>query len=41
MEMLRLKGSAGDDIGTTNIEHKECGDQDDQAHYEAKLVLDR
>ena len=41
MEMLELKGSADDDIGTTNMEHKEYGDRGDQAHYEAKLVLDR
>jgi hypothetical protein len=36
MEMLGQKGSADDDIGTTNMEHKECGDRDDQAHYEVK-----
>jgi hypothetical protein len=41
MEMLGLKGSTGDDIGTTNMEHKECGDRDDRAHYEVKLMLDR
>jgi hypothetical protein len=41
MEMLGQKGSADDDIGTTNMEHKECGDRDDQAHYEVKLMLDR
>ena len=29
MEMLLgLEGFADGDIGTTNIEHKECGDQD-------------
>ena len=42
MEMLLwLEGSADGDIGTTNMEHKEYGDRGDQAHYEAKLVLDR
>jgi hypothetical protein len=41
MEMLGLKGSVGDDIGTTNMEHKECSDRNDQAHYEVKLMLDR
>ena len=40
-EMLGLKGSTGDDIGTTNMEHKEYGDRDNHAHYEVKLVLDR
>ena len=42
MEMLLwLEGSADGDIGTTNMEHKECGDRDNQAHYKEKLVLDR
>ena len=41
MNMLGLKGSADDDIGTTNMEHKEYGDRDNHAHYEVKLVLDR
>jgi len=41
MEMLGLEGFADGDIGTTNMEHKECSDRDDQAHYEEKLVLDR
>jgi hypothetical protein len=30
MEMLGLEGSADDDIGTTNMEHKECGDRNDR-----------
>ena len=42
MEMLLgLEASADGDIGTSNMEHKECSDQDDQAHYEEKLVLNR
>jgi hypothetical protein len=30
MDMLGLKGSVGDDIGTTNMGHKECGDRNDR-----------
>ena len=39
--LLGLEGFPDGDIGTTNMEHKEYGDRGDQAHYEAKLVLDR
>jgi hypothetical protein len=28
MEMLGPEGSADDDIGITNMEHKECGDRE-------------
>ena len=33
-----IEASADGDICTTNMEHKECGDRDDQAHYEKKLM---
>jgi hypothetical protein len=43
MEMLLegLEASTDGDIYTTNMKHKECGDRDNQAHYEEKLVVDR
>jgi hypothetical protein len=43
MEMLLegLEASTDGDIYTTNMEHEECGDRDNQAHYEEKLVVDR